>query len=64
VSTAPEQLLPEPLRRQIFAVLVEVQDQGVNVMASRRIVAAQFRVTEHQVWRIEQEGSDKDWPPL
>ena len=57
-------LLPKQLRREIFAALVDAQDEGVEVAASRRVVAARFGVSEQDVRDIEREGSEKDWPPL
>jgi hypothetical protein len=56
--------LPEPLRKEIFLALVEAQDQGVSPVASRKLVAARFGVSEDQVPQIEQEGVDNEWPPL
>jgi hypothetical protein len=64
MTKLPEQSLSVPLRKEIFAALVEAQDQGVEVAQSRRAVAARFAVTEHQVQRVEWEGISKDWPPL
>ena len=56
--------LSEPLRRDIFAALVDAQDDGVDVAESRRSVAARFGVSEQDVREVEREGSDKDWPPV
>lgn len=56
--------LPEQLRREIFAALVDAQDAGVDVPESRKAVADRFGVSEQDVRNIEREGSDKDWPPL
>ena len=56
--------LPEQTRREIFAVLVEVQDQGMDVAESRKEVAARFGVSEQEIRNVEREGMDKDWPPL
>ena len=41
--------LPEQTRREIFAALVEAQDDGVDIPESRRVVAARFGMTEQQV---------------
>jgi hypothetical protein len=60
----PQPHLSEPRRKEIFAALVEAQDQGVPVAQSRKTVAAQFGVTEQQVREVEREGMDNDWPPL
>ena len=59
-----EEVLPEPRRMEIFLALVETQDQDVGVARSRQLVANRFGVSEEQVKRIEQEGLDREWPPL
>ena len=56
--------LPIEKRQSIFKALVEAQDSGAGVAASRAAVAAQFAVTEDQVKDIEREGSANLWPPL
>jgi hypothetical protein len=56
--------LPEERRKEIFLALVEAQDQAVSVAQSRALVAERFGVTEDQIRRIEQEGLDRQWPPL
>ena len=56
--------LPEPRRKEIFLALVEAQDHGMSPAASRKLVAWRFGVSEGQVREIEQEGLDKEWPPL
>jgi hypothetical protein len=62
-STTAERL-PEGRRKEIFRALVEAQDQGLKVEASRKQVAEQFEVGEAQVRQIESEGLDAAWPPL
>jgi hypothetical protein len=59
-----EEVLPEARRMEIFLALVETQDQDVGVARSRQLVATRFGVSEDQVKRIEQEGLDREWPPL
>jgi hypothetical protein len=59
-----EEILPEPRRMEIFLALVETQDQDVGVARSRQLVATRFGVSEDQIRRIEQEGLDREWPPL
>lgn len=59
-----EARLTEPQRKEVFLALVEAQDNAMTVAASRRAVAKQFRVSERQIKRIEQEGLDNQWPPL
>ena len=52
-------------RKDIFKALVETQDLGVMpVPESIRHVAQQFEVTESQVRQIQEEGIEKEWPPL
>jgi hypothetical protein len=51
-------------RQAIFKALVEAQDRGLSPLQSRMAVAEQFEVTAGQVKRIEQEGLDRQWPPL
>jgi hypothetical protein len=60
----PEERLSEDRRREIFAALVESQDRDIPVPQSRREVAQRFGVTEAEVWQIEREGLDNNWPPL
>jgi hypothetical protein len=55
---------PEARRMEIFLALVETQDQDIGVAKSRQIVADRFGVSELQVKQIEQEGLDREWPPL
>ena len=61
-----EEVPPEPLRKEIFQALVEFQDQNpeMKVPESRKFVADKFGVSESQVRQIEQEGLDREWPPL
>ena len=56
--------IPLEQRQLIFKAIVEAQDGGQSVAASRAAVARQFSVTEEQVKQIEREGSDNQWPPL
>ena len=56
--------LPEPRRKEIFLALVEAQDRKMSPAASRKLVAWRFGVSEGQVREIEEEGLDKEWPPL
>ena len=51
-------------RQEIFLALVMAQDHGMHVDESRRAVAQRFRITEHEMCKIEREGLDKNWPPL
>ena len=60
----PDKPLPEPRRKELFLALVEAQDHGMSPAASRKLVAWRFGVSEGQVREIEEEGLDKEWPPL
>ena len=60
----PTHTLPEDVRKAVFAALVEAQDAGATVAASRERVAARFEVTVKQVQKVEREGVEREWPPL
>ena len=51
-------------RREIFLALVNTQDMVANVPRSRQIVTEKFDISEAQLKQIEEEGLDKEWPPL
>jgi hypothetical protein len=52
-------------RRDVFQALVNTQDMGImSVAQSRQHVMKQFELTEAQVRQIEEEGLEKEWPPL
>jgi hypothetical protein len=59
-----EKILSEERRKDIFAALVEAQDQKMTVDESHKEVAKRFGLRLSQVRKIEQEGLDNDWPPL
>ncbi|QEL17714.1 hypothetical protein [Limnoglobus roseus] len=50
--------------QRIFAALVTAQDAGASVAESRQHVAERFGVTTERVREVEQEGIEKQWPPL
>jgi hypothetical protein len=56
--------LTEAQRRAVFAALVAAQDGGMGVRPSREAVAARFGVDAEAVAEVEEEGLDKEWPPL
>jgi hypothetical protein len=60
----PAETLPLDRRRAIFLAVVEVQDGGAAVAASRAEVARRFGVTEDEIKAIEREGLANQWPPL
>jgi hypothetical protein len=52
-------------RREIFQALVATQDLGImTVPQSRQHVTKQFEITEQLLRQIEDEGLEKEWPPL
>jgi len=51
-------------RKEIFHNLVATQDNIHNVRKSYEMVTGQFDITENQLRQIEEEGIDKEWPPL
>lgn len=52
-------------RREIFQDLVDTQDAlPLNVRESYRIVTEKHSITEYQLRQIENEGIEKEWPPL
>jgi len=56
--------IPLDRRQVIFKTVVEAQDGGMSVEASRAEAARQFDVTVDQVKDIEREGLNHQWPPL
>lgn len=51
-------------RRAIFRAVVEAQDAGATVEASRVSVGERYCVSAGQVREVEREGLSSDWPPL
>ena len=52
-------------RQEIFHALVATQDLGLmTVPESVQHVIKQFDISEAQLRQIEDEGIDKEWPPL
>jgi hypothetical protein len=52
-------------RRDIFRALTEIQDQNImTVPESRQSIIQQYKISDIQLRQIEDEGTDKDWPPL
>jgi hypothetical protein len=51
-------------RKEIFRSLVTTQDSGSAVSDSIRSVSQQFQITEAQLRQIQDEGIEKEWPPL
>ncbi|HMC66254.1 MAG TPA: hypothetical protein VKI65_15060, partial [Gemmataceae bacterium] len=52
-------------RKEIFHALVSTQDLGImSVAQSRQQVTKQYEISEAQLRQIEDEGLEKEWPPL
>jgi len=52
-------------KKEIFNALVVIQDQGdLSVTDSKKRIMEQFHVTENQLKQIQDEGIEKEWPPL
>jgi hypothetical protein len=60
----PTKRLTLQQRRDIFRELVATQDLGMPVRRSYQIVTEKFDITEAQLRQIEDEGLEKEWPPL
>ncbi|MBY0524482.1 MAG: hypothetical protein K2R98_13835 [Gemmataceae bacterium] len=52
-------------RKDIFQALVTAQDSGgISVPESRQQVTRDYEITDAQLRQIEEEGLEKEWPPL
>jgi hypothetical protein len=52
-------------RKEIFHTLVATQDLALmSVPESMRHVIEQYHITESQLRQIQDEGIEKEWPPL
>ena len=52
-------------KKEIFHALVAAQDTGLmTVSQSREKVVQEFEITEAQLRQIEEEGIEREWPPL
>jgi hypothetical protein len=52
-------------RKEIFHALVSTQDLGLMTVAqSLQHIMKQYDITEAQLRQIEDEGIEKEWPPL
>lgn len=51
-------------RREIFHALVTTQDVVHDVAKSREMMTKRFSITETQLREIEDEGIERQWPPL
>jgi hypothetical protein len=57
-------ILSSERRQEVFAALVDVQDNGLPVEQSRKLISERFGISESDVRLIEREGLDNNWPPL
>ena len=55
---------PERERMDIFRDLVAAQDRGATVAQSREAMVRRYGITESRLREIENEGIEKQWPPL
>ncbi len=60
----PTKRLTLQQRRDIFRDLVATQDLGMPVRKSYEIVTGRHEITDAQLRQIEDEGLEKEWPPL
>jgi chromosomal replication initiation ATPase DnaA len=52
-------------KKEIFKALVELQDsKQVTVIDSIKRVAEQFGISEKELRKIQEEGIEREWPPL
>jgi hypothetical protein len=51
-------------RKEIFHELVATQDAEHNVRKSYDVITERYAITPAQLRQIEDEGVDKEWPPL
>ena len=51
-------------RKDIFRELVLTQDQGAGVRQSYQMITERFEISDVQLRQIEDEGLEKEWPPL
>jgi hypothetical protein len=60
----PSKRIPIDKKRQIFAELVELQDKGFSPRESKQMLANKYIITLWVIQHIEDEGIDREWPPL
>jgi hypothetical protein len=61
----PAKRLTLQQKKDIFRALVSTQDTGLmTVRQSYEKVAREFEITDAQLRQIEEEGLEKQWPPL
>jgi hypothetical protein len=60
----PTKRLTLQQRRDIFRDLVATQDLGMPVRRSYQIITEKYEISDVQLRQIEDEGLEKEWPPL
>ncbi len=60
----PAKRMTLPERKEIFRELVLAQDLGAGVRQSYQIITERYEITDPQLRQIEDEGLEKEWPPL
>jgi hypothetical protein len=56
--------ISEDRRKEIFAAIVEAQDDNADVIRCRQLIAFRFGLNDTQIEQIEQQGIESEWPPL
>ncbi len=61
----PAKRLTTEEKKEIFLALVTAQDKAdLSVSESRQQITQQYEITDTQLRQIEEEGMEKEWPPL
>ncbi len=60
----PVEQISEDRRKEIFAAIVETQDDTPDVLRCRQLIAFRFGLNDTQIEQIEQQGIEGEWPPL
>ncbi len=63
-EAAPGKKLTLDQRRRVFRDLVAAQDAQLGVAESRQQIMTDHGLSDEQLRAIEEEGIDKEWPPL
>jgi hypothetical protein len=64
VPADPKRTLSDAERMLIFFEVVQAQDDGHSVIASRDLVAKKYGLPSARVASVEEEGIAKNWAPL
>jgi hypothetical protein len=56
--------LSERVRQEIFAALMETQDQDMPVVESRHEISKRYGISDEDLCEIEREGLENDWLPF